>query len=343
MDTQTHATVSALTVARGRTRHLHNVMLSLARQTVLPDELIIGVMQDALFEDLPQVPFPVRQVRVEGDELPLSRARNAVARAARGEVLVFLDVDCIPDAMLVADYRRHAADGAGLIMGEVMYLPKGRAAEGWTYDAFEAVAVRHSDRQGPPAEGVAPCNDYRCFWSLNFAMSAADWARAGGFDERFTGYGGEDTDFGRILSEKGIPISWAKGARAYHQFHEHYMPPVHHIPSILRNSELFATKWGHRTMEHWLHAFRLMGLIAPCRTGLQILRTPSEEELAMCRQQDHMPYAATGRVIRILEDRERARKGLPPVDQTPAERHRLMTKAQEELLAPAGGHATAAE
>lgn len=324
--------VSALTLVRGREAHLHNVILGLTRQTVLPDELVIGVMQEALLQDLPQTAFPIRQIRIPGEELPLSRARNAVASAAKGDVLVFLDVDCIPAPTLVEDYRATAADGAGLVMGEVMYLPAGAAGQGWSYAEFETIAVRHSDRQGPPAEGLAPCKDYRCFWSLNFAMSARDWAASGGFDERFVGYGGEDTDFGRTLAEKGIPIWWAKGARVYHQYHRHFMPPVHQIPSILRNSELFATKWGHRTMEHWLHAFRMMGLIEPCRTGLRILREPSEEDLALCRQQEHMPYAATGRVIRILEDRERAKNNLPPIDLSPEERHRRMTKAQEELL-----------
>lgn len=291
---------SALTLARGRDAHLRNVILGLNAQTHLPDELVIGYMQDGPYEDLPETAFPIHQIKIGGDELPLSKARNAVAKAARAEVLVFVDVDCIPAPDALATYGRLARPGQGLLMGEVMYLPAGTAGDNWTYAAFEAVAERHSDRPGPPKEPIARCKDYRCFWSLNFAMNRQDWDRSGGFDERFVGYGGEDTDFGKTLDMAGIPISWVRGARVYHQYHPHCMPPIHHIPSILRNSELFAQKWGYRTMEHWLSGFRLMGLIDDGPEGLVQVREPDDADFALCRQNEDQPYANTARVLRQL-------------------------------------------
>ncbi|WP_371158202.1 glycosyltransferase family 2 protein [Jannaschia sp. 2305UL9-9] len=338
--TDTPPSVSVLTLARGRDAHLRNVILGLTRQSVPPCELIIGVMQDAPYDDLPDTDFPITQIHVTADELPLARARNTVGAAARGEVLVFLDVDCIPHPDLVHDYAAQTRKGDGLTMGEIMYLPAGAAAPGWTIDGFDAVAVRHSDRQGPPAEARKRCEDYRCFWSLTFAMHRDDWAASGGFDERFEGYGGEDTDFGRTLQDKGIPIWWVRGARAYHQHHAHCMPPIHHIPAILRNTEIFARKWGHRTMEHWLHGFRMMGLIENGPDGLRILREPGPEDFALCEQRADMPYAATGPVIRFLEERERraartAQDGDTPPEGTMAEWHARMTREQEEFLAPA--------
>ncbi len=326
--------VSVLTIARGRGAHLRNVILGLTRQSHPPLELVIAAMQDTPYDDLPETDFPVHQILVTGTELPLARARNTAAAVARGEVLVFLDVDCIAHPDLVADYVRTTHRGDGLTMGEILYLPASAATPGWTYESFDAVAVRHSDRQGPPAEGRKRCEDYRCFWSLTFAMHRDDWAASGGFDERFVGYGGEDTDFGRTLHEKGIPIWWVRGARAYHQHHTHCMPPIHHIPAILRNTELFASKWGHRTMEHWLHGFRLMGLIENCRTGLRILREPGQEDFALCEQRSDMPYAATGPVIRVLEERA-ARAAGRDITASPAERHAEMTRQQEDLLSPA--------
>ncbi|MGR3486264.1 MAG: glycosyltransferase family 2 protein [Paracoccaceae bacterium] len=324
-------TISVLTIARGRAAHLRNVVLGLTRQAVQPDELVIGVMQDDLY-DLPQTAFPIRQIKIEGGvALPLAQARNDVAEAATGELLVFLDVDCIPAPSLIADYARHTRAGEGLTMGEVMYLPAGEAEEGWSYERFEAVAVKHSDRQGPPEEGRRRCNDYRCFWSLNFAIARPDWIASGGFDTSFTGYGGEDTDFGKTLDTLGVPIWWIRGARVYHQHHPHCMPPIHHVPSVVRNAEAFAAKWGYRTMEHWLHAFRMMGLIEFTRTGIRVLREPSAEDYALCAQQSDQPYAATGRVVRALEDRERARRGLAPLTLSAQERHARMTAEQEKL------------
>ena len=303
-------TVSALTIAAGRHEHLRNVVRGFAAQDAPPVELLIGVMQDEPYDALPDAPFPVRQIRVPkvDGELPLAAARNRVAGEATGEVLAFVDVDCIPNPSLVADYAEAAHPGRGLVMGEVLYLHDGVAADGLDFAAFDAAGVRHSDRQGPPDSGLRRCGDYRCFWSLNFAMHRDDWNRSGGFDEGYVGYGGEDTDFGRVLSENGIPIWWMKGARVYHQFHDHCMPPIHQIASVIRNAEYFATRWGHRTMEHWLHSFRLMGLIEPCSTGLRIVREPDEDDFALCRQEPHMPYANTRRVIDLLQSVEGARR-----------------------------------
>ena len=295
--------VSVATLARGRPEHLRNVVLGLDRQAQAPVELIVAVMQDRLYE-LPAARFPIRQIMVADDPLPLAAARNAAARAATGEALVFLDMDCIPMPALVGDYAHGLAELDGLLMGEVLYLPGGAAGDGWRGEEFAAVAVKHSDRRGPPPRGIERCTDYRCFWSLNFAMRRDTFLAAGGFDERYRGYGGEDTDFGKTLDRAGIPIAWMKGGLAYHQYHRHHMPPVHHLDSVVRNAQVFEAKWGYRTMGHWLHAFRLMGLIddAP-GAPIRILRRPDAEDLALTGQQAHQPYANTASVIRVLEDR----------------------------------------
>lgn len=297
--------VSVITLARGRGDHLVNVVHGLNRQSMLPAELIIAVMQDEPYS-LPNTPFPVRQIHVAGDDLPLAAARNAAAAIATGDILIFLDIDCIPSPSLIADYAAHADRFDGLLMGEVLYLPHQATQGDWSCEGFEGIAEKHSDRRGPPVHGIEICADYRCFWSLNFAMQAQTFQRSGGFDERYVGYGGEDTDYGKTLSTAGIAIAWAKGARAYHQYHPHHMPPVHHVESVVRNAQLFEAKWGYRTMGHWLHAFRLMGLIddAP-GVPIRLLRAPDQDDLALTGQQSHQPYANTATVLRLLEARQR--------------------------------------
>ena len=295
------STVSVVTLAKGRPAHLRNVLRGLERQTRRPAEFVVAVMQDAPY-DLPEVGFPVRQILVPGTELPLAAARNRGVAAAGGDVVVFLDVDCIPAPDLVADYARGLAELDGLLMGEVLHLPERATLGDWTCEAFAVVAERHSDRRGPPASGLEICNDYRCFCSLNFAIRRATFLATGGFDERYTGYGGEDTDFGKVLDQAGIPIAWMKGGLAYHQYHPHHMPPVHHLDSVVRNAELFEAKWGYRTMGHWLYAFKVMGLIddAPDRP-IRILRRPEAGDLALTGQQSHQPYGNSASVIRFLE------------------------------------------
>ncbi|EQB12701.1 galactosyltransferase-related protein [Sphingobium lactosutens] len=305
--------VSVITLARGRGDHLVNVVHGLNRQSMLPVELIIAVMQNEPYS-LPKTPFPVRQIHVAGDDLPLAAARNAAAAVATGDILIFLDIDCIPSPSLVADYAAHADRFDGLLMGEVLYLPHQATQGDWSCEGFEGIAEKHSDRRGPPAHGIEICADYRCFWSLNFAMQAQTFRRSGGFDERYVGYGGEDTDYGKTLSTAGIAIAWAKGARAYHQYHPHHMPPVHHVESVVRNAQLFEAKWGYRTMGHWLHAFRLMGLIddAP-GLPIRLLRAPDQDDLALTGQQSHQPYANTATVLRLLESRQKRGADMMPI------------------------------
>ncbi len=306
-------TVSVLTIVYGRRAHLINLIEGLSRQSVVPHELIIAVMHEHPFEGLPETPFPVHQLLIPDQTLPLGRARNAAAAKASGTGLIFLDVDCIPGPTLVEDYSRFLAAVDGLVMGEVLYLPANAVEDHWSYEALDVIGEKHCDRRGPPAKiDLEICNDYRCFWSLNFAMRTTTYAAIGGFDERYTGYGGEDTDFGRCVEAAGVPIYWCRGARAYHQHHRHHMPPVHHLHSVLANSRAFRDKWGHFTMEHWLYAFELMGLIENTGDDYRILREPDEDDLALTKQYGGQPYASSAWVVRDLKARVAAEQAAPP-------------------------------
>ena len=296
--------ISICTLAFGRQEHLANLVRALCQSTRVPDELVIAVMQDEPYT-LPKTDFPVRQIMLGSSGIPLAEARNRAAAEASGDLLVFLDVDCIPHPALVEDYARNAAQLDGVLMGEVSYLPDGATKDGIDYAAFERVGVRHSERAGPPVTPARPCEDYRCFWSLNFAVTKEDFAASGGFDGSFVGYGAEDTDFARTVATSGIPIWWVRGAKAYHQYHPHHMPPVHHLDSVLANNWRFIEKWGEPTMQHWMRAFVLMGLIERRGDGWVKLRDPSEDDLALTRQQADQPYASSATVLDWLEARER--------------------------------------
>ena len=293
--------ISVCTLAHGRQDHLRNLVKGLAHSHRPPCELVIAVMQQEKYT-LPDTSFPIRQVVLGSAGIPLSAGRNAAARHARSDLLVFLDVDCIAHPALLDDYAAAAETHAGVLMGEVGYLPSGATQNGIDYRHFEKTAVEHSERAGPPTASTALCRDYRCFWSLNFAISADDFRTTGGFDESFVGYGGEDTDFARSVHAAGLPIWWVRGAKAYHQYHPHHMPPVHHLESVIANAERFRQKWGQPTMQHWLRAFTMMGLIERTEDGWRVLREPGEDDFALTRQQEHQPYASSAAVLAQLEE-----------------------------------------
>lgn len=293
-------TVSVCTLAHGRDWHLINLVRGLVLSSIQPDELIVAVMQDSCY-DLPTTDFPIRQVMLGSSGIPLAKARNQAASKASSDLLVFLDVDCIPNPQLIADYLAASAQESGIFMGEVAYLPSSADTGHLDFENFDRLGCKHSERAGPPLAQLGECRDYRQFWSLNFALQADEFRGTGGFDEQFDGYGGEDTDFARSVTAAGLPIWWVRNAKAYHQYHPHHMPPVHHLDSVIANAHRFQDKWGEPTMQHWLRAFVLMGLVERQGGRWVKLREPDESDLALTRQQSHQPYANSSTVLRALE------------------------------------------
>jgi GT2 family glycosyltransferase len=217
----------------------------------------------------PGPPVTAIQLDVPDGRLPLACARNAGAAAAIGsgaELLVFLDVDCIPASTLVARYVQCALEDSSprLLCGPVAYLPPPSAGHDLDdlddLDRLGEVAEPHPARPAPAEDQTVRDGDPRLFWSLSFAVRPDAWARIGGFCEQYHGYGGEDTDFGQLAAAAGVRLDWTGGAVAFHQFHPTNDPPLQHVDDILANARIFFARWGWWPMEGWLTAFERLGL-----------------------------------------------------------------------------------
>jgi N-acetylglucosaminyl-diphospho-decaprenol L-rhamnosyltransferase len=199
------------------------------------------------------------------DGLRLAAGRNAGADAALdtgADLLVFLDADCIPGPDLIGLYSAAAAiHSPALLCGPVTYLPEGSVPSDET--DLRAATAPHPARPAPPSGTtlVAGSDEYPLFWSLSFAVTATTWRDLGGFDDRFEGYGGEDTDYAFTARERGVPLVWVGGAHAYHQHHPTSSPPWQHLDDILRNGRLFADRWEVWPMEGWISRFAAAGAI----------------------------------------------------------------------------------
>ena len=288
------ADLSVCTIVRGRRGHLVSQMRGLARQRRPPAELVIGYAQPEPFEGLPEVAFPVRAVVVGGDAMPFARARNACAELASGAVLAFVDVDCTPGPDLVGTLEAAVRPGR-CPMGHVRYLAADDSDPGDDFDAAWAVAEPHPARRfdaghggegtgEPDGRAVRSLDDPGEFWSTVFALTRADWARTGGFDEGYLGYGGEDTDFGRALAGAGIGLDWCEGARALHRWHRVQVPPLDALGSIVTNVRRFRAKHGAWCMDYWLDQFEAGGWVRRDPDAVEILREPSAEERELARQ-----------------------------------------------------------
>ncbi len=197
--------------------------------------------------------------------LPLARARNlgaARALTSDADLLVFLDVDCIPGVEMLQRYVAYAEQETRptLLCGPVSYLPP-PPPHGYDPDQLTAIGRPHPARPVPPETGAICRGDHQLFWSLSFAVRASWWRDLGGFCEEYEGYGCEDTDFGQIAVRHGVPLTWLGGAWAYHQHHDTTDPPVQHVDDILRNAAIFFRRWGWWPMRGWLDDFERRGLI----------------------------------------------------------------------------------
>lgn len=259
---------AVITVAHGRHVHLRRQLSGLQRSSSAPDVHVVVALAD------PEIHDVVRSTGANADvvdcaagrHLPLAEARNRGAGAALetgAELLIFLDVDCIPSTALIARYQTTAASTQhrdALLCGPVTYLPPAGPA-GYDLSTLDDRVDPHPARPSPPGDTVVPTSDYALFWSLSFALTATTWRRIGGFCEEYVGYGGEDTDFGCRAAAQGVAMRWVGGAHAFHQHHEVSSPPVGHLEDIVRNSLIFHRRWGRWPMVGWLSAFESQGLI----------------------------------------------------------------------------------
>jgi N-acetylglucosaminyl-diphospho-decaprenol L-rhamnosyltransferase len=197
--------------------------------------------------------------------LPLARARNLGAEAAiadGADLLIFLDVDCVPAAELVGAYEQAASiHEDDLLCGPVAYLPPA-PTDGYDLDRLDQLAQPHPARPcPPPGHTTRDAEHHELFWSLSFAVTPQSWQRVGGFHEGYTGYGAEDTDFGYTARAAGLLLAWVGGARAFHQHHPVSTPPVEHLADIVRNANVFHARWGVWPMGGWLTEFQRLGLV----------------------------------------------------------------------------------
>jgi GT2 family glycosyltransferase len=122
--------------------------------------------------------------------------RNHGASQARGDWLVFLDDDCVPEPGLLNAYQ-----------DRILHGKSSRVLEGRISALGERTAI---DQEAPINErgGV--------LWSCNFCISRELFLDIGGFDEMFTAPAMEDVDLRERLHALGEPIVFLKNAAVLH-------------------------------------------------------------------------------------------------------------------------------
>jgi glycosyltransferase involved in cell wall biosynthesis len=199
--------VSVIVITYNWPPALNLVLRALARQSVLPDEVIVSddgsrdetrALLTATARD-----FPTRLVHLwqPDDGARMSRARNRGIAAARGNYLIFLDGDMLAHRQFIADHRAFArrgcfVQGSRVLTGErcaQRMLLQQRLDLGFFSADIER--RRHTLRMPALARLYArPHMREGGIKSCNWGFWRDDLVAVNGFNEAMTGWGREDNE-----------------------------------------------------------------------------------------------------------------------------------------------------
>jgi glycosyltransferase involved in cell wall biosynthesis len=182
-----------------------------------------------------RAPFPVRHVWQEDQGFRAAAIRNKAVAATSADYVIFTDGDCIPAPDFVAQHRRLAEEGWFLSGNRVLlserftrevlanHLPihrwgPGRWLVAWLRREINRwlPLVRLPDgafrkRGAADWEGAKTCN---------LSARRADLVRVNGLDERYAGWGLEDSDLVIRLLHAGLRHKSARfAAPVFHLWH----------------------------------------------------------------------------------------------------------------------------
>jgi len=237
--------VSIVIPVYNRKEKLAKTIAALTHQTY-PNELMEIIIADDGSSDNPQELcetfksfFKMSYIYQEDRGYRLSEIRNKGVDAAIHEQIIILDCDMLPLPNLVESYMKYAhISNKAVLIGGRRYVNTDNVSWEEIIDDITSVSTLPSLDSGTgkiPEKGKPPSEDwrYKIYRSTNQLKNSKYPFRAfcggnvcfhksliqdvGGFDEDFTAWGAEDTEFGFRVYNQGYWFIPVDGAEALHQ------------------------------------------------------------------------------------------------------------------------------
>jgi glycosyltransferase involved in cell wall biosynthesis len=180
----------------------------------------------------------------------LAAARNEGVARSTGDILIFLDGDHVVPATFVNEHLRCHADRDDVaVIGYRIHLKDGdidtnSLRRGFSLTAVPevfkpelrfAIADIFSDNMANMSSAWHLC------FGCNMSVHRATFAKAGGFDEGFQGWGLEDCEMGYRLKKSGAKFVLARRAVVYHLYHS-VAPGAVKLDQWRKNYDRFCAK-----------------------------------------------------------------------------------------------------
>ena len=291
---------SVVMLAHNRERQLPASLEGLLHQRLGPFTFELVLVNDGSVDGTARIArafrpsFPYQYLERENTNCRAA-ARNLGVRSARGEVILFLDADCVaPPDLVAAHVRRHLRQGQRAVAGGIRLLAELPTPRMVAEHPSHLYLLPQS--QLPYLPRLVKDRAHTLI-TAHCSCRRSDLVAIGMFDEAFLGYGGEDMDVGVRLTRTGVTVEPAGEVVAFHQPH----PPAPDRQSGYES----ATERLHQKHQR---AWRILHRLEP----------PDDSSLARsvaaCLQdrnlsQYRMEVAATGAAAEELR-----RHGIQPLD-----------------------------
>ncbi len=235
-----HHKISVIVSVYNRPRHLYWCLKGLCHQTFEDFEVIVS--DDGSGKEVEKViqgfkdKF-ARLMHVWGIHVPFGKvlAINRSVMASSGDLLVFIDADCIPDTNLIETYVRNRKEGNHFYPGGAFFVDERTSSKILSSNMPYEKALRLARASVPFSKKLEMikrqinANVYRIFnlkrpkgYGGNIAIERDAFWKVGGYDEDFR-MRGQDTDLVSRMVLEGISfVPLYTKAKVYHLHHEKF-------------------------------------------------------------------------------------------------------------------------
>lgn len=218
--------ISVIVTVYNRMEYLKNLLICLMNQSIQVDELIIAddgskeKVTDFINEMIPQCKFKIKHVYQEDKGFRLAKSRNNAVRASEGDILVFLDQDCIFSPTLIESVVKKLKKACFIPLKVIWSSEEEkdkiqRLIEGQeSYKEVVNVIEKSKIKKLYKSHKLAKMKNIKYMIGLKdrgtnivgaaFVFNREDYIRINGFDEEYINWGKEDDDISWRAYKSGL-------------------------------------------------------------------------------------------------------------------------------------------